>query len=176
MFNGNRFKSAIGQHLLKPIFFELDESGRPNAVYSLKDYDCTFEGVFYPSLRKLYVEAEDPTEYNFASQYLDGWVHWKKLSNASFFLSTLAEWREELEVRLRAKGVAALRQTASVPGKEAFQAQKYLAQAGWKLPEEKTAVGRPTKERVLYEADKLFKEKTDYDLDHERIFNNGKVN
>ena len=169
MYDGNRFKNAIGQHLLKPIFFELDEAGRPNALYSLKDHDCVFEGRPYPSLRKLYVEMEDPTEYNFASVYLDGWVHWKKLSNASFFCDLLKEWREELEVRLRAKGLVGIRQVASTAGKEAFQAQKYLAQAGWKLPEDKSSVGRPTKERVAQEAEKMFKQKTDFDLDYERI-------
>lgn len=176
MYNGNKFKNPIGVHLLKPIFYELDEEGRPNAIYTLKDYDSEFEGKIYPSLRRLYVEAEDPTEYNFSCLYLDGWSHWKKLSSASFFQSYLSEWREELEVRLRAKGLVGIRQVASVPGKEAFQAQKYLAGAGWKLSDEKASVGRPTKEKVLVEAEKLFKEKTDYDLDHERIFGNGKVN
>jgi hypothetical protein len=173
MFEGNRFKNTQGLYLLKAIFYELDEAGRPNAIYSLKDYDGNFEGKFYPSLRKLYVECEDPTEYNFACQYLDGWTHWKKLTQASFFKDYLIEWREELEVRLRAKGLVSIRQIASTPGKEAFQAQKYLAQAGWKLPDEKASVGRPTKEKVAQEAEKLFKQKTDFDLDYERIMGNG---
>ena len=169
MYNGNKFKNESGQHLLKPIFYELDEQGRPNALYTLKDFDTEFEGRFYPSLRRLYVESEDPTEYNFSVQYLDGWVHWKKLSAASFFKDLLVDWREELEVRLRAKGLVGIRQVASVPGKEAFQAQKYLAQAGWKLPEEKSTVGRPTKEKVLHEAEKMFKQKTEFDDDFDRI-------
>lgn len=176
MYNGNRFKNSFGVHLLKPIFYELDETDRPNAIYTLKDYDSEFEGKLYPSLRRLYVEAEDPTEYNFSCQYLDGWTHWKKLSSASFFKEYLGEWREELEVRLRAKGLVGIRQVASVPGKEAFQAQKYLAQAGWKLPDEKSSVGRPTKEKVAQEAEKLFKQRTEFDDDFDRIINNKGMN
>lgn len=164
-----KFKNSMGTHLLKPIFYELDEAGRPNAQYTLKTYDSTFEGVFYPSLRRLYVELEDPTEYLFAQTYLDGWDHWKKLSSASFFQDHLREWREELDVRLRAKALVRIRKRAEESSKDGLSADKILLQGGWKLPEEKSTVGRPTKEKIKEEADKLFKERTIYDEDFDRI-------
>ena len=167
----SKFKNSMGVHLLKPIFYELDEAGRPNAQYTLKTYDSTFEGVFYPSLRRLYVNLEDPTEYLFAETYLDGWDHWKKLSSASFFKEYLSEMREELDVRLRAKALVRIRARAEGNSKDGLSADKILLQGGWKTPEEKSSVGRPTKEKIKEEADKLFKERTVFDEDFERIMN-----
>lgn len=163
-----KFKNASGTHLLKPIFYELDDPGRPNAQYSLKPYDSTFEGILYPSLRRLYIEFEDPTEYLFAETYLDGWTHWKKLSSASFFQEYLREWREELDVRLRAKALVRIRKRAEESSKDGLQADKLLLSGGWKSEESK--VGRPTKEKISQEAEKLMKERTIFDEDHERIF------
>lgn len=168
----NRFKNSIGAHLLKPIFFELDDAEHLQSIYTLKEYDHEFKGRVYPSLRRLYVEAEDPTEYNFATEYLDGWVHWKKLSTAVFFQPYLKEWREELEVRLRAKALARIRKRAESSDKDAQQADKILLSGGWKTPEEKTQVGRPSKAKIQEEADKLFKEKSVFDEDFERILGN----
>ncbi len=174
MYEGNKFKNSSGTHLLKPLFYELDEAGRPNALYTLKDYDSSFEGKLYPSLRRLFVECEDPTEYSFATVYLDGWSHWKKLSTSAFFQSYVSEWREELEVRLRAKGIAGIKLAAVSNGKDALTAQKFLANGQWKTQEEKSTVGRPTKEKITQEAEKMFKAKTEFDEDHERLF--GKMN
>lgn len=165
----SKFKNASGTHLLKPIFYELDDAGRPNAQYSLKTYDASFEGVLYPSLRRLYVELEDPTEYLFAETYLDGWDHWKKLSSASFFQDYLKEWREELEIRLKAKALLRIKLKAEGNSKDALSADKILLSGGWK-PSEGNSVGRPTKEKIKAEADKLFQEKTVFDEDHERLF------
>lgn len=167
--SSNRFKNAVGAHLLKPIFFELDDAEHSQSIYTLKEYDHEYNGRSYPSLRKLYVEAEDPTEYLFATEYLDGWVHWKKLSTAVFFQPYLKEWREELEVRLRAKALARMKVRAAGNEKDSLQADKILLSAGWKTPEEKTQVGRPSKAKIQEEADKLFKEKSVFDEDFERI-------
>lgn len=166
----SKFKNSQGVHLLKTIFYELDDSGRPNAQYTLKPYDSEFGGVLYPSLRRLYVELEDPTEYLFAETYLDGWTHWKKVSSASFFQEYLKDWREELEIRLRAKALVRIKGRAEQVGsKDGLAADKILLSGGWR-PNDKSDVGRPTKEKIQEEADKLFKERTIFDEDHERIF------
>ncbi len=164
----SKFKNNQGVHLLKPIFFELDEVGRPFAQYTLKNYDHTFEQREYKSLRRLYVELEDPTEYLFAETYLDGWEHWKKLSNSSFFQTYLKDWREELEIRLRAKALVRIKARAEANTKDSLQADKTLLTGGWKTEEEKTR-GRPTKAKITEEADKLFKQRSEYDEDFERI-------
>lgn len=168
-----KFKNNSGTHLLKPIFYELDEQGRPNAQYSLKPHDSTFEGVVYPSLRRLYVELEDPTEYLFAETYLDGWSHWKKLSAASFFQEYLTEMREELDVRLRAKALVRIRRRAEESSKDGLSADKILLSGGWKAGESK--VGRPTKEKIKQEAERLTKERTVFDEDFDRIMGSSGV-
>lgn len=166
-----KFKNASGTHFLKPIFYELDEVSRPNAQYSLKSYDHTVRGKVYPSLRRLFVETEDPTEFLFAEAYLDGWDHWKKLSTASFFQEYVQDWREELEVRLRAKALLRIRVRAESEGaKDGLAADKILLSGGWK-PVERSSVGRPTKEKIKQEADKLFQERSVFDEDYERIIN-----
>lgn len=170
----NKFKNAVGAHLLKPIFYEYDNSEHLQSVYTLKEYDHEVNGVIYPSLRRLYVEAEDPTEYEFATQYLDGWVHWKKLANSSFFQPYLKEWREELEVRLRAKALNRIKTRALSGDKDSHQADKILLSGGWKTEEEKNR-GRPSKNKIQEEANKLFTQRTEFDDDHERIFG-GTVN
>lgn len=164
-----RFKNGVGAHLLKPIFYEYDNSDHLYSIYTLKDYDLTHGDKTYPSLRKLYVEMEDPTEYEFALAHLDGWLHWKKLSESSFFQPYLKEWREELEVRLRAKQIARIKQVAGSTSKEAYQAQKFLATNGWKTEEEKTR-GRPSKEKIKQAAEQLFQERTVHDEDFDRLF------
>lgn len=164
----SKFKNLSGAHLLKPIFFELDEGDRPWAQFTLKNYHHTVDGRQYLSLRRLYVELEDPTEYLFAETYLDGWEHWKKLSGASFFQSYLKDWREELEIRLRAKALLRIKKKAEEGTKDSLQADKTLLMGGWKTEEEKSA-GRPSKKKIQEEADKLMVQKTEYDNDFERL-------
>ena len=164
----NKFKNAIGAHLLKPIFFEYDNSEHLYSVYTLKDYDHTVDGVTYPSLRKLYVEMEDPTEYEFAVKHLDGWVHWKKLTESSFFQQYLKEWREELEVRMRAKALNRIKTRATGDTKDSFAADKILLAGGWKT-QSTEKVGRPTKDKIKEEANKLFMESTEFDEDFKRL-------
>jgi len=177
--NRLKFKNASGAHIVKPMFLELDDTDLRYAQYTLKDYDHTFHnGIVYPSLRRLYVEMGDPTEYEFATTYLDSWVHWKKLSEASFFQEYLPAWREELEVKLRATALHRIKVRASSDEKDSFAADKILLSGGWKRPESKTSaasrVGRPTKEKILLEAERMFRDNTDSDVDFERIM--GKPN
>lgn len=168
----NPYKNHMGIYFTQALFFESNVTDRAQAIYTLKGYDHEVDGKIYPSLRKLYVECEDPTEYIFATTYLDGWAHWKLLSSASFFKDHIKEWREELEIRLRAKALLAIREkAASKVDKEAFTANKFLVQGSWKSDEDKQKVGRPTKDKIKQEAEILFKAKTEIDDDYERIMN-----
>ncbi len=166
-----RFKNEIGGYLLKPIFFEYDNSEHKYTIYTTKNYDIEWNGSPVPSLRRLYVEMEDPTEYEFALEYLDSWAHWKKLTEASFFQEHLAEWREELEVRLRAKALNRIKIRATGADKDSFAADKILLSGGWKPQGDKARAGRPTKEKIKQEAERLFQEQSIYDDDFERVMN-----
>lgn len=162
------FKNSIGAYLLGALFFEqaLDKS---QVVYTLKDRDH----LGYPSLYRLYMEADDPTEYHFALAHLDGWAHWERLVECEWFKPYLERWRRELEVRAKAQSLLAIRAIAKNPdNKEAYQANKFLIGNGWKDIEKRKA-GQPSKAEIQSEANRLAIIAQTLDEDAERI---GKVN
>lgn len=162
------FKNDTGGWIIKPLFFEYDNAEHLFSSYTLKEQDHTFNGVTYPSLRRLYVETEDPTEYLFSVTYLGGLTHWKRICQAPWFKDHLKEWREELELKLRAQALLRIKTKAVSQGKDSLQADKLLLSGGWKTEEEKTR-GRPSKQKILEEAERLFETKSVHDEDFERL-------
>lgn len=110
------------------------------AVYTLKEYDYTYQDKVYPSIKRLYLEMEDTTEYLFANEYFLSYNHWLRMCENKAIRKHIDEWRTELELKLRA---TALRSIVDMSADDkGFQAAKYIAEAGWK----KGAVGRPKKD------------------------------
>ena len=91
-----RFKAVSGQHYIRQIFFEENTEDRSLVLYTLKDYDIEVGGRAIPSIHRLYVEAEDPVEYDFANRYFDNWNHWDKLRSGTWFKPYLDSMRAEL--------------------------------------------------------------------------------
>lgn len=154
----SKFKNASGAWLLKQLFFEFAETERSRVLYTLKDED--HQG--YPSLRRLYLELGDESEYQFANLYFGGWPHWKRLMNANWFMDYLSSYREELQVRNQAESLLQLRQAARAGN---LQINKYLLERGW----DKDSVGRPTKEKIRQEAQRITKDSSDVADDLARI-------
>lgn len=129
---------TAGRPLTQSLFLELQYS--EYAVYTLKEDDYEYKGKVYPSLKKLYLKEEDPTEYAFATKYLLGWQHWKRLCENKAIAKHIDEWREELELKLRCQ---AIRDMQSLCASESgnYSAAKFLADRGW----EKRGAGRPSK-------------------------------
>ena len=146
----NKFKNDSGAWLLKALFFETTLADKSQVVYTLKDED--HEG--YPSLYKLYLDTGDITEYEFASLHLGGWDHWCRLQKCSWFTPYLERWREELRLKLKAKALRGVISEAQSSSRNAFAANKFLVQEGWKEPE-KSKRGRPSKAEIDKERDKL---------------------
>jgi len=110
------------------------------AIYTLKDYDYEYEGKTYKSIKRLYLEMEDVTEYQFANEYFYSWNHWQRICNNKVIRKHIDEWRDELELKLRSH---AIRNIIDMTSEErGFQAAKYVAEKGW----EKGSVGRPKKD------------------------------
>lgn len=126
-----------GRPLTQSLFLEFNYNV-DYAVFTFDDEDKMYKGKLYPSLKKLYLETADPTEYIFAKKYLLGWSHWKRLNENKALKKHFDEWREELEISLRSEGVQAILEGAA----DNFQAAKWLADKGW----EKRSPGRPSKE------------------------------
>lgn len=136
----SKFKDSIGRYRTQSLFLET-KYDTSTAVYTFDDTDKEYEGVVYPSLRRLYLEMSDPTEYDFAKKYLWGWDHWQQMLGNKALLTHIDAWREELEVKLRAQGV---RQILDMSGN--FNAAKWAADGHWNVKR-----GRPSKEEMARE-------------------------
>lgn len=139
------FKNSQGRWLTNALFFELTlANNREHVLYTLKDSDHVVGKKIYKSLKNAFLSCEDPTEYDFANQYLGGWSHWKELQDVKGIAPLVEEWREEKSVML--KSIGQKRMIAMAKQADAsFQAAKWLADEGWK---EKQTKGRPSKAQV----------------------------
>jgi hypothetical protein len=170
----NQLKDKMGRGLRKSLILELSYSDPKYATYTLKDDDYEYKGKTYYSLKKIYMSFEDPTEYMFATHCFFNWKTWKVLAETSIdyqsntnWLDVLAEWREELEVKLRAKGLQGILSDAQPDNPKGYQARKYLADKGW--TEKK--VGRPTKEEKQKELDQFIEVQDEVSSDLSRLLN-----
>lgn len=140
--NKEQMTDSMGRPITQSLFLEINYT--EDAVYTLKDDHHEHKGVLYPSLKKLYLEMCDPTEYDFAVKYLLGWKHWQRLCNNKAIRKEIDEWREELEIKLRCEGIRKLRQASQMGN---YQAAKFLADKGW-AP---NRAGRPSKDDIEHE-------------------------
>lgn len=131
---------SIGRLLTQSLFLEIGYSS--SAIYTLKDVDHDYNGVMYPSMKRLYLEVADPTEYKFATAYLASWDQWQRITSNKIMKPFIDKWRFELEVKLRSDGVLAVRRHSQSKHPSAWQASKWLADRGW----DTKGAGRPSKE------------------------------
>lgn len=135
--NRERMLDSKGHPYTQSLFLEIGYD-TDVAVYTLKENDHTYKGKSYPSIRRLYLELEDPTEYTFANTYFMGWKHWQRICDNALVRKHIEEWREELELKMRAEIVVAMKKAAREGN---FQASKWMADKNW----ENRAPGRPSK-------------------------------
>jgi len=158
------FKNTGGVYITQGLFLE-SPFQTTSAQYTLKDEDFTKDGKTYPSLKRLFLEEPDVTEYTFAMKYLFSWAHWQKLSTSSFFSEHIKSWREERDVRERSQLLAVIQKEA-MSGKNAYGAAKTLLEKNW----DKSA-GRPSNDKIKREAEKLVEQNSKFDDDYERLLN-----
>lgn len=158
-------KSKMKDKMLRPmtqaLFLELGYDDY--AIFTLKEQDYFYEGKMYPSIRRLFLSCQDPTEYEFANKYLLGWRHWQRIQENKAIRKFIDEWRDEFEVKLRAQGIG-LAISAAKTG--AFQASKWLASGEWK----QRGAGRPSKAEVEREKKIQASLVNEFDADVVRLF------
>lgn len=150
-----------GRPLTQSLFLEVGYN-LEYAIYTLKDQDHHYGNKVYPSLKRLYLEHEDPIEYDFACTYLLNWKQWQRLCENRVIRKHIDEWRSELELKLRS---SSFKQILDLTAEGNFQANKWLADKGW----EKKGAGRPStkakeREEALHAAIA-----SDYEEDMKRI-------
>jgi hypothetical protein len=155
----SKFKDDKGRYLTQSLFIELSYSDPEWAIYTLTDEDKELNGRHYVSLRKLYLEMKDPTEYAFATKYLWGWEHWQKIVNNAIIREYIDRWRDELEVKIRSDAVRSMLKLDTN-----FNAVKWAADGHWNVRR-----GRPSKNEL--EREKKMREKVADDLksDSDRV-------
>lgn len=163
MIDKKKFLDVRGRPLTQSLFLEIGYNV-DYAVYTLKDYDHEYNGVIYPSLKRLYLAHEDPIEYDFANTYLYSWEQWQKLEKNRVVAPHIEKWRFELQLKLSSQAVRDI--ISSTEDEGGFQARKYVAERAWN----KNAVGRPKKDTS--EIDKKIADRLDseYEDDVARVF------
>lgn len=158
----DKFKNLMGNYYLKGLFYETTNADKASVVYTLKDEP--HEG--YPSLYQLYMREMDLTEFVFSKNHLANWEHWERLCGCSWFQPYIERWRKELELKIRAEALNAIIAESRSDSKSAYQAAKFLVERGWAPKNEK---GRPTKEDVKLEANRIAEIHNTIQDDLERI-------
>lgn len=148
---------------MKGLFYETSQD-KSTVVYTLKEHD--HEG--YPSLYRLYMATNDPTEYAFAIAYLDSWDHWERITSATWFKPYIERWRRELQLRYRSEALARIHIASKSDDKNAFAANKFLLEGKWDGKEGATR-GRPSKEQIAQTALQMVEDDKRVEFDFERV-------
>lgn len=140
------FKSTTGSFLTQALFIEQNTfEGKAGVKYTLKNHD--HKG--FPSLKRLYFEIDDPTEYKVATTYFDGWEHWLHLCELVWFKPLVTAWRAEMAVKRASEGLERVITEIRSGGKSSLPAARFLLSNGWlSTDSSKKKVGRPKKEDV----------------------------
>lgn len=160
------YRNEAGNYIQKDLF--LETSNRKEFVL----YTLAREDNKYPSLYRLYMEMEDFTEFEFANKYFESFQHWKVVSNASFFAAHISEWREELELKIKARNLKSLIKKAEADSSVAkyLLGNKWIEEAQQKNPGVNLR-GRPSKEEIRAHLRLITMDQKEAENDLERISN-----
>ena len=135
--------------------------------WTLKERDHLVDGKTYRSMKRIYLEMEDVTEYEFAMATLGSFTHWETLCKSPWFKEHIDQWRKELNLKLKAKAMKSIIQSATTSENLSFQAMKYLADNQYLDKASKR--GRPSKEDIKAELKKEAEASRVFRDDAERI-------
>ena len=111
-----------------------------------------FSNDEYIALKEVYMQIADPTEYEFAMVVFGSFKHWKLLSDLFWTKDKVAEWRDELEIKLKSQAVLGIADMAYDPEiKETtkLQSLKWLASSEFAEKKTKTAKAKEEKEQAI---------------------------
>ena len=81
------YKDKMGRYRTQSLFHEFSYMRKPNddfnPLYTLKNIQTSD----LPCLKDIYMDSNDPTEYNFAITAFNSWDQWKKIKNNNFITS-----------------------------------------------------------------------------------------
>jgi hypothetical protein len=160
----------MGQPQTKALFYETtlpEERETFGTAWTLKEEDHIVGDKVYRSMKRIYIEMEDVTEYDFAIATLGSYKHWERVLESPIIRPHIDQWRKELNLKLKARAMRSIIKSATEDEKLSFQAMKYLADNEYL--EKKNKRGRPSKEEVKAELRKEVQVNKTLQDDAERI-------
>ena len=143
--NKDTLKGSEGRGAIrtKSLFADvLYEESRHTPVYYLKQEVSDDE---YISLKEVYLQIADPTEYEFARMCFYNYQQWETITALPWAINTVNQWRAELQLKLRSEAVREIfNMTVDPDVKETsrLQALKWLADTGFVNKNYKTKVSK----------------------------------
>lgn len=131
----SEFLDTMGRYKTQSLF--LETAYDPEAMFTYDEVDKEYKGKTYYSLKRLYLEMEDVTEYDFVTRYLAGWNHWQKMLGNTRIRELIEECRNELELKLTSRYLKHIRELGANGN---YNAAKYIANK-----EYGSGKGRPSK-------------------------------
>lgn len=157
------FKDGIGSWLTKGLFVENYTASQWKELkcrpyFTLKDKDAVNErGYKFLSLRKIYMEMADQSEYNFAMTVFGSFELWNTIAKSTWMKKHVEVWREDLQAKLKSEAFAVVKDIAvNGPPATALSAAKFLLTQEWK--EEGVVRRKLTREEVKEKQNQLTKE------------------
>jgi hypothetical protein len=139
-------KDKMGRYRTQSLFWEFRHP-EMDALFTLKDDDIIRDDVSFLSLKKIYFlyDHVPHLEYEFAKDVFNSWEQWMRISNESIpeIRDVIKEWREELDIKLKAESLKNLITCSKAKDIRGFNASKYLAEQGYAQKR-----GRPSKAEV----------------------------
>jgi hypothetical protein len=105
--------TAQNKYLITALFFG------PGAVFVLDDW------------KRIYLDIADPTEYITAMVLIGNWQHWTALRSNKALEAMFDEWKQEVEIKVRAYGAKHMFSLAGSTSPGAAGAAKWLAEGGF---------------------------------------------
>jgi hypothetical protein len=125
---------AYGRRVVLSLFSEFSRTGF-TPLWSL-----------YKDWKPIYLEAEDPTEYEAAMRLIGDYDHWLLIRNHTKIAPIIDKWALELEVKMRSDAVRKMiRHSASNQG---TAAAKWIAEGGFAMRDKRTKRGKEDEDSV----------------------------
>jgi 5-methylcytosine-specific restriction endonuclease McrA len=142
-------KDKMGRFRTRSLFKEMWKLN-PNQdmppLFSLKADDDE-DGLI--SIKRIYLDMLDPTEYRFAVGLFRDPKHWRHLCGLDWFKTYLDQWRWELRAKLRAQAIDNLIRLSedNLTAIKTLATEDFIYQSYLEETPPKRRVGRPNKEK-----------------------------
>ena len=81
-------------------------------LFTIKDKEHVVKGQEYVSLKRIYMSYDHVPgmEYEFAMDVFGDWLQWKEIADKSAIKDVVQEWRDEVDMRIKAAAMKTLLQ------------------------------------------------------------------